>query len=63
MDGWGEKKDSNNGDGEGMVTTFKDLQKQIKTQNKGKAKLKLLPEPFLCQQHLVNEEHRRGTPF
>ena len=56
MEGWGEIF-CNNGDGEGMVTTFKDLQDQIKAQNEGKAKLRLLPEIFLCQQHLVNEEH------
>ena len=37
--------------------TLKDLQDQIKAQNEGKVKLRLLPEIFLCQQHLVNEEH------
>ena len=38
-------------------TTLQDLQNQIQAQNQGKAKLRLLPEIFLCQQHLVNEEH------
>lgn len=37
--------------------TLQDLQNQIKAQNEGKAKLRLLPEIFLCQQHLVNEDH------
>jgi hypothetical protein len=39
------------------TATLQDLQDQIKAQNEGKAKLRLLPEIFLCQNHLVNEEH------
>jgi len=53
-----DDRDCNNGgDGEGMETNLKDLQDQITAQNEGRAKLRLLPEIFLCQQHLVNEEH------
>lgn len=37
--------------------TLQDLQKQINAQNEGKVNLRLLPEIFLCQQHLVNEDH------
>ena len=37
--------------------TLKDLQDQIDAQNRGKVTLRLLPEIFLCQQHLVNEQH------
>jgi len=37
--------------------TLSDLQNQIKAQNANKIKLRLLPEIFLCQQHLVNQEH------
>lgn len=37
--------------------TLKDLQEQIRASQEGKVKLRLLPEIFLCQQHLVNEEH------
>lgn len=37
--------------------TTKDLQDQLQAQKEGKAKLKLLPEIFLCQQHLKNETH------
>lgn len=43
--------------GDGGVTTMQDLQQQILAQNQGKTKLRLLPEIFLCQQHLVNEQH------
>mmetsp|Transcript_26547 Transcript_26547/g.40705 ORF Transcript_26547/g.40705 Transcript_26547/m.40705 type:complete len:250 (-) Transcript_26547:49-798(-) len=35
----------------------KDLQDQLQAQKDGKAQLKLLPEIFLCQQHLRNETH------
>lgn len=41
--------------------TLKDLQEQIKAQNDGKASLRLLPEIFLCQQNLVNEDHARQS--
>lgn len=37
--------------------TVKDLQDQLDAQKEGKAQLKLLPEIFLCQQHLRNETH------
>lgn len=37
--------------------TMRDLQQQILAQNQGKTKLRLLPEIFLCQPHLVNEQH------
>jgi hypothetical protein len=39
--------------------TLKDLQEQLKAQNEGRASLRLLPEIFLCQQNLVNEDHAR----
>ena len=52
-----EKGCTNGRNSEGMVTNMKDLQDQITAQNEGRAKLRLLPEIFLCQQHLVNEEH------
>jgi inner membrane protease ATP23 len=37
--------------------TLKDLQEQLKAQNEGRASLRLLPEIFLCQQNLVNDDH------
>lgn len=37
--------------------TAKDLQDQLQLQKEGKAELKLLPEIFLCQQHLRSETH------
>lgn len=41
--------------------TLKDLQEQLKAQNEGRASLRLLPEIFLCQQNLVNEDHARQS--
>lgn len=41
--------------------TLQDLQNQVVAQNEGKATLRLLPEIFLCQQHLVNEDHARQS--
>ena len=37
--------------------TMQDLQQQIIAGNTNKAKLRLLPEIFLCQQHIVNADH------
>jgi inner membrane protease ATP23 len=34
-----------------------DLQNQLDAQKKGESELKLVPEIFLCQQHLRNESH------
>ncbi len=42
-------------------STMTDLQDQIKAQNEGKSKLRLLPEIFLCQQNIVSEEHARQS--
>mmetsp|Transcript_20961 Transcript_20961/g.61013 ORF Transcript_20961/g.61013 Transcript_20961/m.61013 type:complete len:208 (-) Transcript_20961:738-1361(-) len=39
------------------LRTDEDLRKQLDAQKEGKVRLKLLPEIFLCQQHLRNEEH------
>lgn len=39
------------------LTNFKELKDQIDAQDAGNAKLRLLPDIFLCQQHLVNQEH------
>lgn len=37
--------------------TDADLRKQLDAQKEGKVKLRLLPEIFLCQQHLRDKEH------
>jgi inner membrane protease ATP23 len=37
--------------------TEEDLKKQLDAASQGKVKLRLLPEVFLCQQHLRNETH------
>jgi len=39
------------------LRTEEDLRAQLKAQKEGKATLKLLPEIFLCQQHIRNEVH------
>jgi len=36
---------------------FQNLKDKIDAQNRGLTKLRLLPEIFLCQEHLVNEQH------
>jgi inner membrane protease ATP23 len=37
--------------------SVQDLKDQLHSEQAGKSKLKLLPEIFLCQQHLRNETH------
>ena len=39
------------------LRTEDDLKAQLKAQKEGKVQLRLLPEIFLCQQHLRNETH------
>jgi len=53
-----KRRSSSGNDGRGCGgATMQDLQQQILAQNQGKVTLRLLPEIFLCQQHLVNEQH------